>query len=374
MLWIPGPTHVRPELAEELTLPMIGHRSAAMGEIIERLDPPLRIAFGAEGAGSHVAAHTCSATGLMEASLVGAGDRILCVVGGAFGRRWAQIAEEMGKHSQVLEVPWGQVVSEEDLARALDEHGPFDAVTLVVNETSTGVYTDPAIPARALASHPNTLLLVDVVSAVAGIPIEVEKNRIDFALAGINKALALPPGIAVCAVSDAFLDRARAQSDRGFYLDPIRIVEGHAKRKTPTTPSIPLYRALARQLEDITAGRTLPADEREGDLTPDAAWNARFRVHERMRDRTLAWAAGHGLEPYPVAPGISATVACIRAGTIDVPSFIAGLLERGEEIGAGYGDLKRETFRIGHMGDHLPEELDALLATADEVLAAGCLR
>ncbi len=368
MLWIPGPTYVRPSILESLTQPPIGHRSAEMVEIIERLDPHLALAFGLEDGDWQVAATTSSATGLMEASLIGAGERILCVVGGAFGKRWATIAKDLGKDVQILQVPAGEVVNDMLLAETLDMDGPFDALTLVVNETSTGVYTDPFPIARVLQAFPDTLFLADVVSAIAGTAISLERNCIDFALAGINKALALPPGIAVCGVSEAFMDRAREQSNRGFYLDPIRIVEGHAKRKTPTTPCITLYRALAEQLEDISAGVQLPSDFAAEPGAP--AWQARFDVHTAMQTRTLEWAAGHGLEPFPVPAGLSSTVSCIRAGHVDVPSLISGLKERGHEIGNGYGELKNQTFRIGHMGDHTPEQLEELLTAADEVLAA----
>ena len=88
-----------------------------------------------------------------------------------------------------------------------------------------------------------------------------------------------------------------------------------------------------------------------------------------MRARTLAWAAGHGLQPFPAEELSSPTVSCIAAGERDVPALVAGLRERGFEIGAGYGPLKAETFRIGHMGDHRPAGLEELLAAADEVLA-----
>jgi aspartate aminotransferase-like enzyme len=267
----------------------------------------------------------------------------------------------------VLEVPPGEVVHDMRLAEVLDLDGPFDAMTLVVNETSTGVYTDPFPIARVLQAFPDTLFLCDVVSLVGGAPIRLERDCIDFALAGVNKALALPPGISVCAVSEAYLERAREMPRRGFYLDPVRIVEGHAGRKPPTTPNIPHYRALAKQLEDISAGVTLPDDERAE--PGEEAWSARFRVHERMRERTLAWAAGHGLEPFPVPQGLSPTVSCIRAGDVDVAALIGGLKERGHEVGNGYGDLKGVTFRVGHMGDHTPAELEELLSAADDVLA-----
>ena len=368
MLWIPGPTEVRPALLEELLRPMIGHRSPAMISILERIDPGLRLAFGlAPESTCAVAVSTNSATAMMEAALVGTGPRVLSVVNGAFSKRWRDIARTLRMDVETLELPWGRAVSREELAQALEERGPFDALTLVVNETSTGVLTPLAPIAAALEEHASTMLLVDVVSCIAGAPIDVDRRRIDFALAGVNKALALPPGISVVCASQRYLERARSRERQSWYLDPVRIVEGHRGRKTPTTPCIPLYAALARQLEDITSGATLPASERG--TTGAAAWSARFAKHERMKARTLAWADTHGLAPYPEPELSSPTVSCLRAEGIDVAALIAGLKQRGEEIGNGYGELKGKTFRIGHMGDHTEDGLEGLLAAADAVLA-----
>jgi len=367
MLWIPGPTEVRPAIYEELLRPMIGHRSQAMVSLIERIDPGLRLAFGlAPDSPSTVAVGTHSATAMMEGSLIGCGSRVLCVVNGAFSKRWRDIAQTLGRDVTTLEVDWGAAVTEERLAEALAA-GPFDAVTLVVNETSTGVLTPLAPVARALAAHPETLLLVDVVSCIAGAPIDFDAHRIDFALAGVNKALALPPGICVMCASERYLAGARQRERHAWYLDPVRTIEGHVARKTPTTPCIPLYAALARQLEDITTGVTLPAAE--CGATGAAAWTARFEKHARMRTQTLDWAARHELTSFPDAALSSPTVSCLAAGSIDVAALIAGLKAEGEEIGNGYGKLKGETFRIGHMGDHTEEGLAALLTAADRVLA-----
>jgi aspartate aminotransferase-like enzyme len=146
------------------------------------------------------------------------------------------------------------------------------------------------------------------------------------------------------------------------------VLEGHRDRKTPATPCVPLYYALARQLEDITSGRTLPARDR-GKSGP-AAWNARYAKHERMRAAAIAWGAQHGFETFP-PPELSApTVSCFRAGSLDVSDFLGKLKKRGHEIGNGYGTLKGETFRIGHMGDHTEEGLSDLLRCAGEVLRA----
>lgn len=367
MLWIPGPTEVRHALLEELLRPMIGHRSRAMTALLERIDPGLRLAFGlGERSRSTVAVGTHSATAMMEGALHGVGPRVLCVANGAFAERWAEIATTVGKEVTTLEVPWGDAVVEAALARTLQERGPFDAVTVVVNETSTGVYTPLERLSGALGQSPGTKLLVDVVSGLAGYPIDFDRHRIDFALAGINKALALPPGLTVMCASERYLEEARSRERSAWYLDPVRTFEGHVTRKTPCTPCIPLYRALAQQLEDIGSGATLSAEER-GKRGAEA-WAARYEKHRRMRRMTLDWAAARGLAPFPRAELSSPTISCLAAGELDVPALIAGLKEQGHEIGNGYGKLKDVTFRIGHMGDHDEQGLGRLLAAADRVL------
>ena len=368
-LWIPGPTHVRSEILSQLAKPPIGHRSKAMIELIERIDPGLRHAFGLdEGSPSRVACGTHSATAMMEGSLSAVGPRILSIVNGAFSRRWRDIASVMEKDVTTLEVELGDAVSREELEAALAK-GSFDAVTLVVNETSTGVLTPLGPVAEALKSSPGTLLLVDVVSAIAGSPVDFDRHGVDFALAGINKALALPPGITVMCASERFLEQARARKRTSWYLDPVRTIEGHVARKTPTTPCISHYAALAQQLEDISAGYTLPEAERG--KTGRDAWNARYAKHERMRERTLAWAEGHGITPFPRAELSSPTISCLSASGVDVEALLSGLKTEGYEVGNGYGPLKGETFRIGHMGDHTEEALEVLLSTADRFVTRG---
>lgn len=368
MLWIPGPTEVRPEILAECARPAIGHRSAAMGELLARCDAHLPHAFGLEDySDARYALATTSASGLMEAALRGAGSRVLCVVNGAFSQRWFEIAQSLGMEAVALEVPWGEAVDDGELADVLDREGPFDALTVVSNETSTGVYTELRPIANVLQAFPDVLFLVDTVSLLAGAAVDFDENGVDFMLAGSQKALACPPGLSVFCASSDWSERAAATPNRGWYLDALRILDGHAARKPPTTPAIPIICALAKQLEDISAGVTLPDAERTDD--PRANWEARYAVHVRMRDRTIDWGAEHGCEPFAVVEATqSPTVSCLRSGSVDVDALRAGLLERGFEISAGYGPLKGETFRIGHMGDHTEDGLSDLLAAADAVL------
>jgi len=367
-LWIPGPTEVRPSILAQLARPPIGHRSAQMKELHLRIDGPLALAFGlAPDSSSQVAVHSASGTAMMEAALLGVGPRVLSLVNGAFSKRFAAVAESIGREVRRLEVPMGQVVDPSDVARALEEEGPFDALTVVASETSTGTATPLGPLAEVLENHPEVNFLVDVVSMIAAGPIDFDTHRLDFALAGVQKALALPPGIAVMCCSEKYLAAARQRSRPSWYLDPVRIIEGHAAQKTPATPAVPHYFALAQQLEDITNGVTLP--EGHESCEGPAAWAARYAEHSRMRARTAAWAEGHGLSLLPAPQHAAPAVACVQAGELDVAALVAGLGQAGYSISNGYGDLKGKTFRIGHMGDHTLQELEELLAAADKVIA-----
>ena len=369
-LWIPGPTEVRPELLAECARPMIGHRFPEMTELLERIDPGLRLAFGlAEGSTSHVAVHSCTASGLMESALRGVTGRVLSLINGSFSKRFADIAESLGLEVVRVQRGMGESFQTEDVAAALEQHGPFDVVTVCASETSTGTATAPSRVAVALESHPETMLFVDCVTWLAGAPIDLDANRIDAAIAGTQKALALPPGLGLMAVSERFLERARVAPRRGWFLDPVKLVETHAAHKPPMTPTISLHYALARQLEEISSG------DLEASLSPiphpgagASAWAARFARHERMRDRTIAWAGEHGLRHTCDLADVSPTVSSIDAGGRDVPAFLAHMRESGFRMGGGYGDLKKTAFRIGHMGDHTEAELELLLQAAAQGL------
>jgi aspartate aminotransferase-like enzyme len=367
-LWIPGPTEVRPSILAELARPPIGHRSAGMKDLHHRIDGPLALAFGlAPDSPSTVAVHSASGTAIMEAALLGVGDRVLSLINGAFSKRFAAVAEALGKEVTRIEVPMGQVVDPMEVAQALDTKGPFDAMTVVSSETSTGTATPLAPLAKVLENHPNVRFLVDVVSMIAAGPIDFDTHRVDFALAGVQKALALPPGIAVMCCSERYLAEAQKRNRPSWYLDPVRIIEGHAAQKTPATPAVPHYYALAQQLEDISAGVTLPKGH--APVEGPAAWQARYEVHSAMRARTAEWAEGHGLSLLPAPEFAAPAVSCIQAGKLNVAALVAGLAEEDYSISNGYGDLKGKTFRIGHMGDHTLQELEELLAAADKVIA-----
>ncbi|MFP4321072.1 MAG: pyridoxal-phosphate-dependent aminotransferase family protein [Anaerolineales bacterium] len=354
-LFVPGPVEVREEILQAQTAWMIGHRSGEFAELYARLQPKLKQSYKTEK--GRVYTYTSSGSGVWESAsrnLVRAEHSILHLVCGAFSERWAEYSEANGKQVHRLEVPWGQAVPVEMLKEALTMQR-YDAVAMVYNETSTGVLNPLPEYAEIVADYPHTLLLVDAVSAYLGADIQFDAWGLDVCFASSQKAMALPPGIAFAAISDAALARAETVKHRGAYFDMLQLEKSHQKNNTPATPPIALMFAADKQLDDVLT---------EG-------LEARFQRHATMRDMTHEWLAKHGFELFSQDGFHSPTVSTIKnTKGIDIGALNKFLRsEHHMAISNGYGKIKDQTFRIGHMGDHQPEHLQALLAAIDEFIA-----
>jgi len=353
--FLPGPTEVRPEILAAQTGPMIGHRGKAMVNLMAELQPGLQRLFRTERP-VYVAAS--SATGLMEAAIRNcAMERVLALVNGAFSDRFRKIAESNGLAVDALEVPWGEIHTAGMVADKL-RAGGYDAVTVVHSETSTGALNPIEELAAVAHDAGDVVLLVDSVTGLAGAPVESDAWGLDFVLTGSQKALALPPGVALGVAQTSALERARRKIHRGTYFDFLDFEKNIEKNQTPNTPPLSLLYALRVQLERI---------DREG-------VEGRWQRHEVMARRTWQWvdamnARGVALRVLAPPGGRSPTVTCIMLPeSISGPEVTAAMLDRGYTIGGGYGKLKDGAFRIGHMGDHTLEELESLLGHLEEVL------
>lgn len=353
--FLPGPTEVRPEVLAAMTRAMIGHRGADFEAVYREVADGLRRVFRTS---QPVLIATASATGLMEAGVRGLPEgRVLAIVNGAFSERFARIAEACGRPVTVLRVPDGEVATADDLRDAL-RRDRFAGVTVVHSETSTGALTDLESLGAVARAH-GVPLVVDSVTGLAGAPLECDAWGLPFVLTGSQKALALPPGLAFAVAQPAFLAAAAQVPGRGLYLDVVEMAAFAAKGQTPNTPAISLFFAAQVQLRHLLA---------EG-------IEARWARHAAMADRTAAWAAGAetrtGVALQVVAPpgNRSPTVTALRVpkGT-DPAAVVAGAKARGFVIGGGYGALKGETFRIGHMGDHTLDGLEGCLEAVDDAL------
>ncbi|MEL6430999.1 MAG: aminotransferase class V-fold PLP-dependent enzyme [Planctomycetota bacterium] len=370
-LWIPGPVFVRPELRAVLARPAEGHRTPAIEATIAALDAPLARLFGARPESHAVGVHSATATALMELALRATGPRVLCLVNGSFSKRFADIAEALGRDVTVVRSALGTAP---DLARARellrDGDAPFDAVTVCTSETSTGAYASVAEIGAALADRRGALLLVDAVTLLGAAPIDASEHGLDFVLAGTQKALALPPGLGLYAASTSMLEAATRVRAGSWFLDLARIHAAHVARKPPMTPTVPLLRALEAQLGAIASGAL--EDELGGpdELRRAGPYARRFERHAEMARRTRARCAEVGVQPYGTAAG-SPTVTCLDLGAAGLDAArVRGLCaERGLTVAKGYGELGSTCIRIGHMGDRSLAELDGLL---DVLTSAIC--
>ncbi|MDH4349746.1 MAG: aminotransferase class V-fold PLP-dependent enzyme [Gemmatimonadota bacterium] len=350
---LPGPTEVHPDVLAAMLRPMIAHRGSEMVQLIEGLEQPLQRMFRTE---RRVLIGSCAATGFMEMAVrCGIRHRVLALVSGSFGARFAGIAEACGHDVVRLEVPLGETVEPDMLHDAL-RRSDVDAVSLVHSETSTGALAPLPELAAVVHERDDVLLLVDAVTSLAGSPVETDALNLDFVFTGSQKALALPPGLALGVASERLLARAKTLPGRGAYLDVLAYDDAFAERQPTNTPALSLFFALAEQSRRI---------EREGGI---GAWWTR---HDAMRRTVEDWVAGPGgalgYRYLPREGRRSWTVSCLR-----VPEgrngrdIVRAVRKAGWILGTGYGPLRESTLRIGHMGDHSVDTVRVALERIEE--------
>lgn len=334
---------------------MIGHRGQGFKDLYAKIQPQLQTLLGTK---QLVYLSTSSAWGVMEAALRNlVQKKVLNCMCGAFSDKWFDVAKRCGKQAEALQVPWGSPILPEAIAQHLAT-GQFDALTLIHNETSCGVMNPLPEIAALKKRFPDVMFIVDTVSSLSAVPMAMDDLGIDVLLAGVQKAFALPPGLAVFACSPAALAKAATAADRGYYFDFIEFQKNAEQSMTPSTPSVSHVYALASKLEDIFA---------EG-------LDARYRRHVETNDLLRNWAAGHGFTLFPEKGYESRTLVCVNNGakpggrTIDVAKFQKLVKDQGVLIDGGYGKIKGTTFRISNMGDETPETIRQLIGLLDRAL------
>ncbi|MGC6486416.1 MAG: pyridoxal-phosphate-dependent aminotransferase family protein [Planctomycetota bacterium] len=347
VLFIPGPTEVDAELRRLMSMPLLGHRDPKFVAAVQDVCARLQRLFLCE---QNAAFETCPGTALMEAgvrNLVPRGGKTLHLVGGAFGKRWHKISLACGRDAVAVPRPMGEAHTPTELVEQLRRHEDVAAVCVTHNETSTGVIQPlDELAAAAREAAPDAMFLVDVVTSLGGAELRFDAWGLDFAFAGTQKCLALPPGLGVYAVSDRALRRAATVEERGFLLDLVKAVPDTVSGKPTATPCVPLVYALQRQLERIEA---------EG-------LEQRWARHRALQSQTLRWAEGRGFAPFVKDTARrSPTVSCLDARGADVEAMASRAAAAGYKMDKGYGELKGKAFRVGHMGDHSEAALEAFL-------------
>jgi aspartate aminotransferase-like enzyme len=349
-LFIPGPTHVRDEILQAQTAPMIGHRAIEYQELQAAVTPKLQTLLYTQ---QRVYLYASSSSGAMEGSVRQASTKkVLNTVCGAFSKRWYQMTVANGVPCGKLEVEMGQAITPELVDGALAQDD-YDALTLVMNETSTGVMNPvQEIAALIQDKYPEVLILVDAVSGMAGARLEFDAWGLDVCLAGVQKCFALPAGLTVCAVSDRARERALQVPNRGYYFAYDQMDKKYEGHMTPATPAISLIQALNQQMDDMLA---------EG-------LENRWARHIEMAETVRAWARDN-FALFADERYLSNTVTTIEnTRGISVAGLNDELAKRGAMLSNGYGPLKEKCFRIAHMGDLQVSDIKWLLEQIDDIL------
>lgn len=351
-LHIPGPVEVSPETYAAMAAPMIGHRSKDFVALYDAIQPRLQQMMGTT---QPVFLATSSAWGVMEGAIRNlAVKKVLCLCSGAFSDKWVDVARRCGKQAEALQYEWGVPVDPADVEAKLAT-GEFDLVTFIHNETSTGVTNPLAEVAAAVRKFEDVLLVVDTVSSFSVVPIEVDRLGVDVLLTGSQKALALPPGLALFTASPRAMARAATVPDRGYYFDYLEFQANHEKSMTPSTPCIATIQGLKHQLDAIFA---------EG-------LENRYARHAKLNAMVHAWVERQGFAFFAPEGYRSKALTCIENHRgIDVAKL--GQIMRTDHslaIDGGYGKIKGRTFRLSNMGDETEATIQNLLDALDDALA-----
>jgi aspartate aminotransferase-like enzyme len=352
-LMAPGPTPVPPEVLAAGAQPVLHHRGpdfrALMRRTLERLQEVCRtrndiLLFTASGSGAFESA---------TVNLLSPGERVLAVMAGEFGERWATLGATYGADVQELRYSWGETPRPEDVRARVEETGA-EVVFLVHSETSTGVVADVQALAQA-AREAGALTVVDAVSSLGAVPLETDAWALDVVVAGSQKALMTPPGLSLVAVSPAAWERCAQTTTPRFYFDWARLRASLETGTTPFTPAVSLVVAL-----DVALGMLL-----------EEGLEAAFVRHAALGRACREGAKAMGLELFSPDEERSAVVTAILTPEgVDARELVLALRQRfGITVAGGHGDLAPRMFRIGHIGYYDVFDITTALA-AIEVLVA----
>jgi aspartate aminotransferase-like enzyme len=355
-LHIPGPVEVSEKTFRAFSQPMIGHRGQGFKDLYARIQPKLQEMLGTK---QLVYLSTSSAWGVMEGAIRNlVSKKVLNCMCGAFSDKWLDVSQRCGKAAEGLKVEWGSPIRAQQIDEKLAT-GQFDAITVIHNETSTGVMSPLNEIAALKKKYPDVMFIVDAVSSMSATRMDFDQLGIDVLLAGTQKAFAMPPGLAVFVCSPAALAKAATMKDRGYYFDFVEFQKNAEQSMTPSTPSIGHIYALESKLNEFFA---------EG-------LDQRYLRHATLAKMTHAWAFKHGFTLFPEKDFESVTLTCVNNGArpgsrvVDAAKLQKLVKDRGFLIDGGYGKIKGTTFRLSNMGDETESTMTQLYAALDEAMA-----
>lgn len=350
-LLAPGPTPIPPEVLQAMALPIIHHRTPEFEALFADVRRDLRLVFQCR---NEVLMFAASGTGAMEGAVVNTlspGDQVVVIRGGKFGERWAEICEAYGVRVLPVDVPYGKSVDPGTVADVLKREPGARAVFATHSETSTGAVHDVQALA-AIVGATDALLVVDAITSLGVMDLPMDAWGVDIVVAGSQKAVMLPPGLAFAGLSDKAWARVPESRLPKYYFNFTAERKAIEKNQSAYTPAVSLVVGLREALRLILA---------EG--LPNV-----FARHERLARATRAGVQALGLELFAEHPGCACTAVKAPAG-IESGAIVKGYRKRGITIAGGQGSMKGKIFRIAHMGYADDSDVLVALGTLELVLA-----
>ena len=337
-LMIPGPTPVPQSVLLDMAKEPIGHRSSEFSKILEKIYSNLKHIFETK---NDVFVYTSSGTGAMEATisnLVNEGDKVLSLVIGNFGERWAKIAKAFGANVETISMPYGQAINPEELKQRLDKdvNKEIKFVTLTHNETATGVTNDLKLLCEIIRNH-GAISIVDGVTSVCAMPLKMDEWGIDVLVSGSQKGFMIPPGLAFLSANERAFEVHKNCKRSGFYFNWDAYKKSVGANSTPYTPAVNLFIALDTALNIIL---------KEG----------LEKIHKRHKKHSLALRAAIraiNLKLFVEDENIAscAITSILPPDGISVPQIRSTLKNDFDIVVAnGQNDLKDKIFRMGTLG------------------------
>ena len=353
-LRIPGPTSLPPTVREAGARQMINHRGPEFKELLERVQNGMKPYFGTTG---DIAILSCAGTGGLEAAVVNTlspGDRVLGVSIGAFGDRFAKIAEAYGAQVDKVAAEWGWAAAPDEVRERLSAAGgDYKAVLLTHNETSTGVMNPiPELAAAIRDAAPDALILVDTVSSLGAVPFDMDAWGLDVVATASQKAWMSAPGLAMVAASARAREAMKTARMPRFYLDLGKHFDAMATGETPWTPAI----AVAFQVDEGI--RLMEAEGMAGV----------FARHVACAAAAQAGLEGLGFQllAEPAHRSKTVTAAWVPDG-LDWKAFNGEIKRRQLVLAGGQGKLTGKVFRLGHLGSVTVDEIVEAIQTLEDV-------
>ncbi len=355
LIMLPGPTNVPDRVMRAMMKPIINHRGPEFETLYDSIMKNLKYVFQTKNEAFIL---TSSGTGSIECAIsnvVNSGDKVVVPVFGFFSERLKEQVVRRG--ARIIEVPveWGDAPTAEQIEQVIERESNVKAVALVYNETSTGATVRDLPKIGRLTEENNVLLIVDAISILGGDKLPVDDWNVDVCVAGSQKCLACPPGVAVVSVSDKAWEATKKNNTRPYYFDLIRAREFSAKKATPSTPALPVFYALDEALKII----------REEGL------ESRFKRHATCAKAFYNGFEALKLKPYPKEDVRSNTVIAVHVPSkVDCDRVRQVMRERYKVIiGGGLGKLGGLIFRVGCMGIISEAETLATINAFENTLA-----